>query len=74
MPPMAPSDVAVRPRRSAFAAAFLSFIFPGLGHAYLRRWLRAIMWAALPVIGLAQQPRQLVDGVAQAAPLPRRIF
>jgi LCP family protein required for cell wall assembly len=47
------TDVAVRPRRSAFAAAFLSLIFPGLGHAYLGRWLRALLWAALPVLGLA---------------------
>lgn len=46
---MASKDVAVRPRRSAFAAAFLSFLFPGLGHAYLGRWLRALAWAALPV-------------------------
>ncbi len=53
MPTVAPPDVAVRPRRSAFAAAFLSFIFPGLGHAYLGRWLRALMWAALPIIGIA---------------------
>ncbi|MEX1295558.1 MAG: hypothetical protein AB1Z67_05230, partial [Candidatus Limnocylindrales bacterium] len=43
----------MRPRRSAFAAAFLSFIFPGLGHAYLRRWLRALLWAGLPIVGLA---------------------
>lgn len=50
---MAPTDVAVRPRRSAFAAAFLSFVFPGLGHAYLGRWLRAILWAALPILGIA---------------------
>jgi len=50
---MAPTDVAVRPRRSAFAAAFLSFIFPGLGHAYLGRWLRALLWAALPILGIA---------------------
>jgi LCP family protein required for cell wall assembly len=50
---MGPTDVAVRPRRSAFAAAFLSFIFPGLGHAYLGRWLRALLWAALPILGLA---------------------
>jgi len=50
---MASTDVAVRPRRSAFAAAFLSFIFPGLGHAYLGRWLRALLWAALPILGLA---------------------
>jgi LCP family protein required for cell wall assembly len=50
---MASNDVAVRPRRSAFAAAFLSFLFPGLGHAYLGRWLRALLWAALPILGLA---------------------
>ena len=53
MPLVAPADVAVRPRRSAFAAAFLSFIFPGLGHAYVGRWLRALAWAALPIIGIA---------------------
>ncbi|MFV2062752.1 MAG: LCP family protein [Chloroflexota bacterium] len=50
---MGPPDVAVRPRRSAFAAAFLSFIFPGLGHAYVGRWLRALLWAALPLLGIA---------------------
>jgi LCP family protein required for cell wall assembly len=50
---MASADVAVRPGRSAFAAAFLSFIFPGLGHAYLGRWLRALAWAALPLLGIA---------------------
>jgi hypothetical protein len=50
---MGPTDAAVRPRRSAFAAAFLSFIFPGLGHAYLGRWLRALLWATLPILGLA---------------------
>lgn len=50
---MAPADVAVHPGRSAFAAAFLSFLFPGLGHAYLGRWLRALLWAALPIIGIA---------------------
>jgi LCP family protein required for cell wall assembly len=41
------------PRRSAFAAAFLSFLFPGLGHAYLGRWLRALGWAALPILSVA---------------------
>ena len=50
---MASTDVAVRPRRSAFAAAFLSFIFPGLGHAYVGRWLRALLWAALPILLIA---------------------
>jgi polyisoprenyl-teichoic acid--peptidoglycan teichoic acid transferase len=53
MPLVAPTDVAVRPKRSAFAAAFLSFVFPGLGHLYIGRWLRALLWAALPIIGIA---------------------
>ncbi len=50
---MASTDAAVRPKRSAFAAAFLSFLFPGLGHAYLGRWLRALLWAVIPVLGIA---------------------
>lgn len=40
------------PVRSAFTAAFLSFLLPGLGHLYLRRWLRALSWMALPIFGL----------------------
>ncbi len=40
------------PVRSAFTAAFLSLLLPGLGHAYLRRWLRAALWMALPIVGL----------------------
>jgi LCP family protein required for cell wall assembly len=59
---VASSDVAVRPRRSAFAAAFLSFVFPGLGHAYLGRWLRAVLWAALPIVGLAAGIGRVVSG------------
>jgi polyisoprenyl-teichoic acid--peptidoglycan teichoic acid transferase len=59
---MAPKDVAVRPRRSAFAAAFLSFLFPGLGHAYLGRWLRALAWAVIPVIAVAAIAGRVVSG------------
>lgn len=40
------------PVRSAFTAAFLSLLLPGLGHAYLRRWLRAALWMALPIASL----------------------
>src|SRR4051794_33704215 len=37
----------VRPRaRSPFVAAFLSLLFPGLGHAYARAWQRALGFAA----------------------------
>jgi LCP family protein required for cell wall assembly len=40
-----------RPRaRSAFTAAFLSLIFPGLGHAYARAWYRAVAFAAAPFL------------------------
>ncbi len=62
MPFVVPADVAVRPRRSAFAAAFLSFLFPGLGHAYLGRWLRAILWAALPIFLIVAAIGRVVSG------------
>ncbi len=46
-PPRAPRA------RSAFGAAFLSLIFPGLGHAYAGAWGRALGFAAVPVLALA---------------------
>ena len=49
-----------RPRaRSAFTAAFLSLLFPGLGHAYAGAWYRAVAFAAAPFLLLA-----LVAGAA----------
>lgn len=49
-----------RPRaRSAFTAAFLSLIFPGLGHAYGGAWERALGFAALPLLALS-----LLAGIA----------
>ena len=49
-----------RPRhRSAFAAAFLSLIFPGLGHAYAGAWNRALGFASVPILVVA-----LMGGVA----------
>ncbi len=43
-----------RPRaRSAFTAAFLSLVFPGLGHAYARAWYRAVAFAAAPFLLVA---------------------
>ena len=39
--------------RSAFAAAFLSLIFPGLGHAYAGAYPRALAFAALPFLLIA---------------------
>ena len=55
LPAMQPPEEA-RPRpaqQSAFVAAFLSLLFPGLGHAYVRAWTRAIGFAALPLLLLA---------------------
>lgn len=41
----------MRPRRrSAFVAAFLSLLFPGLGHAYLGAHRRALGFAAPPIL------------------------
>jgi LCP family protein required for cell wall assembly len=39
--------------RSAFAAAFLSLLFPGLGHAYAGAWTRALAFAAAPLLVVA---------------------
>jgi LCP family protein required for cell wall assembly len=39
--------------RSPFAAAFLSLLFPGLGHAYAGAWMRALGFAAAPLLALA---------------------
>jgi LCP family protein required for cell wall assembly len=43
-----------RPRaRSPFTAAFLSLLFPGLGHLYAGAPMRALGFAAAPILGLA---------------------
>lgn len=36
-------------RKRPLIAVALAFIYPGLGHAYLRRWLRALLWFGLVV-------------------------
>jgi LCP family protein required for cell wall assembly len=38
------------PRRSGFVAAFLSLLFPGLGHLYLGAYRRGLGWAAPPFL------------------------
>ena len=47
-PTMSQSQEPAPRRRSAFAAAFLSLIFPGLGHAYAGAYTRALGFAAAP--------------------------
>jgi LCP family protein required for cell wall assembly len=66
-----------RPRpRSAFASAFLSLVFPGLGHAYAGAWGRALGFGALPILagallaGLALSVGIPVLGAELAANLP----
>lgn len=34
-------------RKRPWLAAMLAFIYPGLGHVYLREWLRAVLWFGL---------------------------
>ncbi len=49
-----PTTQEARPRaRSAFAAAFLSLLFPGLGHAYAGAHQRALAFAAAPILLLS---------------------
>src|SRR5262245_7397367 len=50
---MQPAHEARQRRRSPFVAAFLSLLFPGLGHAYLGAYQRALGLAAPVILGLA---------------------
>lgn len=53
LPAMQPPQQ-IRPRgRSAFVAAFLSLLFPGLGHVYLGAYRRGLGWAAPPFLLVA---------------------
>ena len=52
-PPRPPRLPRAPRARSAFGAAFLSLVFPGLGHAYAGAWARALGFAALPLLILA---------------------
>ena len=47
---MQPRQGAQARAKSAFAAAFLSLILPGLGHAYAGAWTRALGFAAAPIL------------------------
>ena len=37
-------------QRRSIIASILAFIYPGLGHLYLRAWLRAIAWFGLALV------------------------
>ena len=61
--PPAPHRETAGPGRhpSPFVAAVLSLIFPGLGQLYARRFERAIVFAALPLLGLALLAGELAN-------------
>lgn len=39
--------------RRGVLAAILGFVYPGLGHVYLRRWVRAVTWFLLALVTAA---------------------
>jgi hypothetical protein len=51
-------------RKRPWLAAVLAFIYPGLGHVYLREWLRAVLW-----FGLVVSTSTLLIGDSVMAPL-----
>ena len=40
-------------RRRPIVAGLLGFLYPGLGHVYLRAWIRAVAWFGLAMITAA---------------------
>ena len=52
------------PRKRPLIAVALA-VYPGLGHVYLRRWLRSLVWFVLVVSAVALVvPPEAVDGSA----------
>lgn len=59
-------------------AAFFAILVPGLGHVYLRSWLRAMLWFWMVVLSfvlfvpeaLVESVESLGDAVALSADLP----
>ena len=43
--------MSARTRKRPWLAVVLALIYPGLGHIYLREWLRALVWFFLVVTG-----------------------
>lgn len=40
-------------QRRSIVASLLAFVYPGLGHVYLRAWIRAIAWFGLALVTAA---------------------
>jgi len=45
--------VSTRKNSRPWLAVLLAFLYPGLGHVYLREWLRALVWFFLNVTSFA---------------------
>lgn len=43
----------MRINRRGIVASVFAFIYPGLGHVYLRTWLRAVGWFVLAIVAAA---------------------
>ncbi|QSG03821.1 zinc ribbon domain-containing protein [Natranaeroarchaeum sulfidigenes] len=58
-------------RKRPLIAVLLAFVYPGLGHAYLRRWLRALLWFGLVVSAVVfiipNEPFEAADSVLGGA-------
>ncbi len=39
-----------RKKKRPWLAALFAFVYPGLGHIYLRQWLRAILWFGFVIL------------------------
>ncbi|MFW5956009.1 MAG: DUF7575 domain-containing protein [Halorhabdus sp.] len=58
-----------KPAKRPLIAAALSVLFPGLGHVYLREWLRTVMWLTLmfAVVSLLIPPELIPEEYSMAA-------
>ena len=60
----------VPPRFRPYVAALLGLLVTGLGHLYLRRWLRAIAWIAIAfAISVAFVPESAATAVLSGEPV-----
>lgn len=61
----------VNPRRRAVLAAVLALVYPGLGHAYLRSWGRAVLWfGAVIATAVMLIPTEVLTGITSVGDLP----
>lgn len=60
-----------QPHRRAILAALLALLYPGLGHAYLRAWGRALLWfGAVIVTGVVLVPTEVFTAIGGFGDIP----